>query len=309
MLPPISRADLMRDLRVLGIRKGDILNLKVSMASIGYVAGGPRTLIGALLETVSTEGTLVAESFVRVYPLPLSEENSRHISDRYTPSYAGSLANAMIHYPGSCRSAHPVQSFTAIGKLAQTLTSNHTPDSYAYDVLRVMAQELDARNLKIGTDAKVTGVGTTHVAIGLLGLHQNRPALGTNYYDYATGEVKTFRLNWSGGCAKGFSNFIPLYYSYGAVLSEGKVGQADSKITSMKKTLEIELETLTRDKTFFFCGNPKCTSCRSWDFSPDPLPSSKAETKQESAQTPRSGLLKRVARGTKLLAREVITGV
>ncbi|MCK9602142.1 MAG: AAC(3) family N-acetyltransferase [Sphaerochaeta sp.] len=305
---PIHKTDLVRDLTALGIRRGDTLNLKVSMASIGYIVGGPRTLIDALLEAVGSEGTLVAESFVRVYPLPLSEENSRHISDRYSPSYAGSLANAMIHHPGSCRSTHPVQSFTAIGRLAGILTLNHTPESYAYDILRIMAQELDARNLKIGTDARVTGVGTTHVAIGLLGLHQNRPALGTNYYDYATGEVKTFQLNWSGGCARGFSNFIPLYYSHGAVLSEGKVGQASSKITSMKKTLEIELETLTRDKTFFFCGNPRCTSCRSWDFSPDPLPPRKAEVKPESARKPRSSLLKRVARGTKLLAREVVAG-
>ena len=66
----------------------------------------------------------------------------------------------------------------------------------------------------------------------------------------------------------GFNNFIPLYREAGGILAEGKVGNADSKITDMKKTLEVELEVLKKDPTFFFCDNPGCRPCRiGWEFS------------------------------------------
>lgn len=265
---PLTHDTIVRDLKELGVRSGDLLNLKVSMRSVGYVVGGPRTLVDALVEVVGPEGTLVTDSFVNVYPLPLSARDARRISDRYTPSYAGALANVMIQYPGSHRSLHPVQRFVAVGRMARELMEAHTEESYAYDVLRAMAESGVGRNLKIGTDAKVVGVGTTHVAIGLLGFHEKRRMAGVNYYDGATGTIKLFERNWSGGCAVGFNNFMPLYREAGAILSEGKVGDTDAKITDMKKTLEVEMEVLKKNPAFFFCDDPACEPCRlHWDFS------------------------------------------
>ncbi len=264
---PITLERLIKDLRALGVRKGDLLNVKVSMGSIGYVVGGAHTLIDALLEVVGPEGTIVTDSFVLVYPLPLSEKDALRVVDRHTPSYAGALANAMAYRPDAVRSSHPVQKFVAIGALAHELLDAHTPESYAYDVLRVMAQSC-GRNLKIGSDDKVVGVGTTHVAIGLLGFHQRRPRAGVNYYNYGTGEVRTFERNWAGACDKGLKNFIPLYRSGGAIVSEGRVGNVEAKITDMKMTLDIELDALRKDPMFFMCADPACEGCRlAWDFS------------------------------------------
>ncbi|MHB8104779.1 MAG: AAC(3) family N-acetyltransferase [Dehalococcoidales bacterium] len=267
-IKPIDKRDLVSDLETLGVRQGDLLNLKVSMNSIGYVVGGAKTLIDAILEVVGSKGTIITDSFVDVYPLPLNKRDAQKVSDRFTPSYAGALANTMLYHPDAVCSAHPVQRFVAIGAHAKELMANHTPESYAYDVLRVMAQSMGGRNLKLGTDEKVVGVGTTHVAIGLLKLHQNRPRVGVNYYDYKTGQIRLFERNWSGACDKGLINFIPLYRKMGAIIAEGKVGNADSKITDMKKTLEIEVETLSKNPSFFFCNDPSCEGCRlTWDFS------------------------------------------
>lgn len=263
---PIDEDRLVNDFKNLGVRRGDLLNIKISLKSIGFVTGGANKVIEALLKAVGPEGTIVVDTFVKVYPLPLSKKNAEKISDRFTPSYAGAVANAMIKHPKAVCSIHPVQRFTAIGALAEELMSKHNPESYAFDVLRVMA-EMGGRNLKIGTDMKVVGVGTTHVAIGLLKFHQKRPRAGVNYRN-EKGEIVTFERNWSGGCAVGFNNFIQLYQAAGAILSEGKVGHAESKITDMKKTLEVELEKLSKYPTFFFCDDPACASCRlSWDFS------------------------------------------
>ena len=82
------------------------------------------------------------------------------------------------------------------------------------------------------------------------------------------GRVKTFERDWAGACARGFVNFLPHYRPAGAILCEGRIGQAEAKITDMRKTLEIELELLRRDPTLLMCQDPACVECRlSWEFS------------------------------------------
>ena len=261
-----TRASLVRDLKRLGVRPGDLLAVKASLKSIGHVEGGADALREALLEALGPSGTVVALSFVNVYPLPLNGEDRRKVSSPSSPSYAGALANAFLRHPDVCRSTHPIQKFTAIGARARELMEAHTPESYAYDVLRVLAEE-GGRALKIGSDEKTVGVGTTHVAIGILGLRQRRPRCGVSYQD-RTGGIATFERDWAGACARGFINFMPHYRRAGAILGEGRIGQAASKITDMRRTLEVEVEMLRKDPSFFMCKDPACPDCRlSWEFS------------------------------------------
>ena len=62
----LTKNDLIYDLEKLGLVRGDILNVKVSLRSIGEIDGGVNTLIDALLDIVGPEGTLVTDSFVSV---------------------------------------------------------------------------------------------------------------------------------------------------------------------------------------------------------------------------------------------------
>ncbi len=265
MADTISKDKLVKDLKNLGLKKGDALNLKISMKSIGYVEGGPVAVIDALREVVGEEGTLVAESFIGDHHLSDLKKKTI-LSEPDTPSYAGAIANAMIKYPGAIRSTHPIQRFSAVGARAEELMKNHTPESYAYNVLKVLA-ETGGKNLKIGADGKVIGVGTTHVAIGMLKLKQIIPKVGI-HYKTAEGETRLFVRDWAGGCDKGFSNFVPLYREHNSFIKEGLVGQAESTLSDMKKTLDLELETMRVNPGYFLCDDPKCFNCRySWEFS------------------------------------------
>jgi aminoglycoside 3-N-acetyltransferase len=256
---------LVSDLKKLGVSKGDLLNVKMSLKSIGQVEGGAETVLNAILDVVGKEGTVITDSFVEVHRLPLRRKD-RVVVDDNTPSYAGALANAVLKHPDMVRSRHPIQKFAGIGKLAKELMLSHTPDSYAYDVLRKMSH-MGGKNLKIGKDEVVVGVGTTHVAIGELGFKRNRPSLGVLYRDEKN-NIKLFKINWPGICSDGLIKFIPYYRKGNAILSEGFVGNADSKITYMEKTLQIELDLLKNDPRFFFCDNPLCDGCRlTWEFS------------------------------------------
>ncbi|MEN8157830.1 MAG: AAC(3) family N-acetyltransferase [Bacteroidota bacterium] len=265
MAEKISKDRLVADLKKLGVKKGDSLNLKISLKSIGFVEGGPDAVIQAILDVVGEEGTIVGESFVNSHHLSKLKKQTI-LSEPDTSSYAGAIANAMIKFPGAIRSTHPIHRFSAIGARAKELMDNHTPDSYAYNVLKVLA-ETGGKNLKIGADGKVVGVGTTHVAIGMLQLVQDYPNEGIHYKN-DQGETHLFVRNWAGGCEKGFSNFVPLYKKNNAFINEGLVGNAETTLSDMKKTLDIELETLRVNPGYFLCDNPKCINCRySWEFS------------------------------------------
>ena len=261
----VSKEQIKQDLINIGVKTGDILHLKVSMRAIGKIEGGANAFLDVLLDVVGEEGTIVSDAFIDAYPLPLSKEDSKIIVDDDTVSYAGAFANAMVKHPKSYRSKHPIQKFAVIGKKAKELTEKHTDKSNAYELIENLI-ELKGKNLTIGKT--VVGVGTTHIAIEKKGFKRKSINKGVNYID-DSGNVNVFKINWNGGCGNGFPKFIPLYYKENAVLGEGKIGNANGLLTSLEKTLEVEINKLTEDSKFFFCDDPACYSCQiSWEHSP-----------------------------------------
>ncbi len=260
----ITKEQLIKEFKALGIKKGEMLHLKVSMKSIGNIEGGGNAFLEALLEVVGDEGTLVSDAFINSYPFPLSRENAKIIPDDDSKSYAGYFSNLMIKYPKSYRSKHPIHKFSAIGKDAKALTENHTPNSGGYDLLDKMC-EMGATNLTIGK--RTVGVGTTHIAIEKMNFKKKIVEQGINFRD-EQGNIKQFKVNWNGGCGNGFPKFIEEYRKYGSVIKETKIGEANALYTKMSKTLEIEMNILRENPNYFFCDNPACYDCRiSWEHS------------------------------------------
>lgn len=263
-----TEKELIHHLSALGLQSGDVVNVKASLRSIGFIDGGARTLIDALLYVVGPEGTIVTDSFVRCYQLPLVRRKHRIPVGDNTSSYAGALANEMLKHPHSVRSNHPIQKFALIGHHAREWAQKHTRNANAYAVLAEVSRH-GGKNLRIGPMVKVPGVGTTHVAINQLGFSQVRFRCGRRSTSQ-NGMLDTFVINWPGGCPVGFRNFEPLYEAGDAILASGHVGQAESVVTSMATTLAIELEALRRDPGIMLCTSPDCLNCRAtWTFSDD----------------------------------------
>jgi aminoglycoside N3'-acetyltransferase len=74
----LTKEDLIPDLVRLGTEKGDCLALGVSLRSIGWVEGGPDTLIDALVSAVGEEGTIFIPAYSMVFPIPLSRRRGYH---------------------------------------------------------------------------------------------------------------------------------------------------------------------------------------------------------------------------------------
>jgi aminoglycoside N3'-acetyltransferase len=70
---PLTKTDLVEELRALGLRKGMYLEVHSSLRSLGSVEGGARTVIDALEELITEEGAVIMPSFPISKPLELTE--------------------------------------------------------------------------------------------------------------------------------------------------------------------------------------------------------------------------------------------
>ncbi len=265
----LTKKKLIQDLKAIGIKRGYNLLISSALSQVGWIEGGASTVLESLREVVGEEGGIFGNSFTPLYKLPLNHEDSKKIFDKETPAYSGFLINLMLKMPESIRSRHPSCSNVGIGPFAWEILKDHDALKPAYEPAHKLAENGNGWMLKLGTYAISPGVTTVHVAQNLLGFRNNAMGrFGVNYRS-DDGSVKLFVKNYAGGCNFGFGKFYSLYKKNGALL-EGNIGNAHCALLNLKKTLEVDLQVLKEDPTFFLCDNPLCYSCRvSWDFSPE----------------------------------------
>jgi aminoglycoside 3-N-acetyltransferase len=138
---PVTRAGLGRDLAALGLAEGDTVMFHTRMSALGYVAGGPQTIINALRDTVGAAGTLMVTCGWNDAPpydftdWPAGWQAAlRAEHPAYDPllseadHHNGRLPEALRRWPGAVRSRHPDASFAALGPAAHTLMDDHPWD-------------------------------------------------------------------------------------------------------------------------------------------------------------------------------------
>ena len=169
----ISKTELVKGLRDLGIKSGDVLFLRISYKSIGKTENGPKDIIDSILEVIGNEGTIVAATYPKLKPTRLKwlYKNPTYDRNDHTISvYTGAISSTILKYPTVMSSENPTVMFSAIGKHAKILTDNYTIDKKPYHILREMVEKYDAKCLRIGGQ---TLTGTTHLALSDAFLHHN----------------------------------------------------------------------------------------------------------------------------------------
>ncbi|MDL4775757.1 aminoglycoside 3-N-acetyltransferase [Actinomadura xylanilytica] len=138
---PVTRSRLVRDLGELGLAEGDIVMFHTRMSALGYIAGGPQTIINALRDTVGAEGTLMVTcgwNDAPPYDFTDWPEDWQAVLRAEHPAYDlrfseadhnnGRLPEALRRWPGAVRSRHPDASFAALGPAAHFLMDDHPWD-------------------------------------------------------------------------------------------------------------------------------------------------------------------------------------
>lgn len=135
-----TKEDMIRHFRNCGLTGGQTIIVHTSISKLGFVVGGPETLIRALLEIVGEDGTLMmpSQTWKNLDPStgvhweepvewwPIIREHWPAYDKEITPAIGmGVTAEMLRKWPGAKRSDHPARSVAAVGKHAEYLTQNH----------------------------------------------------------------------------------------------------------------------------------------------------------------------------------------
>lgn len=138
---PHTRESLAYDLHQLGLKSGMTVIVHSSLKSLGYVPGGPVSVIQALMDVISPSGTIVMPMHTADYsdpakwvnpPVPkewwpVIREQMPPFETAITPSNGmGLIAETFRTWPGVLRSSHPAVSFGAWGKDAERIINDHS---------------------------------------------------------------------------------------------------------------------------------------------------------------------------------------
>ncbi|MFW8633704.1 aminoglycoside N(3)-acetyltransferase [Cribrihabitans pelagius] len=137
----LSADSLARDLRAMGISPGDGLFVHASARAIGPAAGGARSIIKALLDSVGQNGLVGMPAFSLDAYFPSHVEadtlSTGEIAaiERAVPGFdplrspasgMGIIAETFRTWPGTVRSGHPAVSVCLNGRDAQSYAAPHS---------------------------------------------------------------------------------------------------------------------------------------------------------------------------------------
>ncbi len=118
------RDKLIEALKTLGLEQGDTVLTHSSLSALGWVDGGPKTVIDAMKETISEEGTLLFPAFT----FDICVKPPYFFSYRDSKCCVGAIPEFFRTLPDTVRSVHPSHSVSAWGKEAVAMTKGHILD-------------------------------------------------------------------------------------------------------------------------------------------------------------------------------------
>ncbi|WP_224367801.1 AAC(3) family N-acetyltransferase [Hyalangium versicolor] len=245
----MTTAQLVEQLKALGVRPGGVLLVHTSFKAVRPVEGGPLGLIEALRTALGPQGTLV---------MPTMTDGETVFDPRSTPTAdMGITAELFWRQPGVVRSTHPGGSFAAQGPHAeeicrpQPLSPPHGPDS---PVGRV--HDLDGQVLLLGvTHSEDT---TLHMAeaVAHVPYSVSHPCVVE-----ADGVARTEMIAETDHCCTGFRRADEWLLSRG-LQRMGKVGNAEARLCNSRDVVAVAVEHLAADPLIFLCPvSAGCEEC------------------------------------------------
>lgn len=247
---------LKQQLQTLGIQSGDSIMVHSSIKSMGWIAGGAKAVIDALMETITPEGTIVmaAQSAENSEPsnwmLPPVPKDWHEPIRQHMPAYdphltplrgMGKIAECFHRHPKTIRSYHPVHSFMAWGKHAEKWMMEHPlEDSFG------MGSPLGTF---LNENVKILLIGVGYDSCTALHLSEHLLETKTYMNQGAAMLVDGERLWIEYQSVDGDSDRFPelgeaFEKTHADAFFVAKLGQADCRVIQMKPLVEFGTEWL-----------------------------------------------------------------
>ena len=270
-ISPVTAAHIGEAVRALGLT-GKPLAIHASLRSFGRIEGGADALIQALL----SEGcTLLVPTFSSGFAVPAppdmrplrngcgdygwmdadrsSGASAALASAIYEPGSMeldrdsmGALPAAVLRLPDSLRGNHPLNSFAAVGPLAEELIAGQRPDD-VYAPLRKLAER--------GGEAVLMGVGLERLTLLHLAEQMAGRALFRRWALDADGRTMLAEV---GNCSEGFGKLARLLAPVG---KHRTVGASGWQVYPAAACLALASEAIRETPAITHCDDPGCDRC------------------------------------------------
>jgi aminoglycoside 3-N-acetyltransferase len=251
LLHRVGKRELIAGLRGLGLKEGDLVCVHTAFRSLGFVVGGPPTVIRALEEVVGPEGTILMPAYSTGGMTVNWVKGSPVFDVRRTPSDLGVLPEVFRTMPGTLRSLHPTHSVCGRGRLAAALLADHEkaarPFGHGTPFMRLI--ERGGKGLILG--ARLHNFTTLRTIEDHLGAsYPLNPYLSVTFPVEIVDEagqrrtVRTLVPDPALGPRRNGDVFLPFLRERGLV-REGRVGRANAILVECAPLLDA-LEAATR---------------------------------------------------------------
>ncbi len=258
---PNTIKSLKSDFKVLGVKSGAIIIVHCSLSEIGWTVGGPVSVIKALMQVLTPEGTLVMPTFSSDNSDPSQWENPpvpeswwRIICDempafhpKITPTRGmGIIVETFRKWPKVIRSSHPVSSFAAWGKHAKIITKDHElPIDLGEDSPLARIYDMDGKILLIGVNHD------NNTSLHLAEYRSDYP--GKEYSLNGTAMLVDNQRNWVEWKELNHNtdDFIQLGLDFELKINytAKKIGLAESRLISQRDIVDFGIEWFQKNRT------------------------------------------------------------
>ena len=244
----ITQESLANDIRNCGVVSGDTLLVHSSLSKIGFVEGGPKTVVNALLNVIGPKGNLLMPTSPNA-GLQLEYIRNLEVFDvENDKSKLGAISEYFRTLPNCLRSAHPTEPVSCLGPDAEYFTKDHfgelTPYTAKSPFYRVSERGGKILYLGVTLDNAGTNLHTLEDAVEDF----KYPVYYIESFEVniklPNGDLKSIKTkvhNPEQSAKRKCDGLIPLFKRKG-LLSEEKIGQANTLVVDAKSMLEVMLE-------------------------------------------------------------------
>jgi aminoglycoside 3-N-acetyltransferase len=242
-----KKESLVKDLKKIGLQTGDSVLVHASLSKIGFVDGGPATLISALFEVIGNTGTLLFPTF------PAKGKNKTHLEEHpffdvlHTPSQMGSVTEYFRKLPEVYRSLHPTDPVCAKGRFAEYYTNTHFGQLTPYNENSPFRKlcEKNGKILMLGTtlNGACTNLHTLEDAVDFKYSVYDDKVFNVKMIDH-NGQVHTMKTkvhNPEYSIKRNCDALKPLFEEE-QVLVNGMIGEAKSMLIDADKMLQVMIK-------------------------------------------------------------------
>lgn len=253
-----TKADLLQQLKDIGIVEGDTLLVHSSLSKIGFIKNGPADLVDALLESVGPDGHILMPDSPNA-SFQLDYVRTLKVFDvQNDPSRLGTVTEYFRKLPQSRRSKHPTEPVSCIGPDTSYFVDHHfgnlTPYNKSSPFYKVSERKGKILYIGVTLDNAGTNLHTLEDAVQDFKFPIYYPEtfpVKVKFEDGTIHDMETRVHDPSWSKKRKCDGLIPLFESQD-VLHKVKIGHAPTLLVDAGKMLETMIhEYETRGVTMY----------------------------------------------------------